>query len=82
MWRADLVHCGAAYPDHFNARFVAYVEVRDAPPRQRRKRDRDGATKSYPFAEGVVEKRIKMAQSQSKPTRPRRHIERDINGIN
>ena len=61
VWRADLVHCGAAYPDHFNARFVAYVEVRDAPPRQRRKRDRDGATKSYPFPEGVVEKQIKMA---------------------
>ena len=53
MWRADVVHCGAAYDD-FNARIFAYVELADIPRRMKRKCEHDGSAKTFVVPDSSV----------------------------
>ena len=53
MWRADVIHCGAAYGD-FNARAFAYLEPKGLPDAHRRKADKDGNTQTFVFQDAHV----------------------------
>lgn len=54
MWRADVVHCGAAYSE-FNARVFAYLEPASLPVELRRKTGKDGHTQTFLLDEQHVE---------------------------
>ena len=64
MWRADVVHCGAAYSE-FNARVFAYLEPASLPVELRRKTDKDGHTQTFLLDEQHVEDMERVATNTS-----------------